>query len=558
MAGAIFRARGMACGSTVEAGAAKIGIEMDASGEVNEAVAHVRESDGTIGDLEVMVTAAEAYPAFERAFLKAEREISGSFRLFDLTTKLHSDEARELGDTWFDLMIATLNRGVAIRIVVTDFDPVAAPELHQLAWQTKRQMVAVQELANDGAKLEFIIALHDAKAGLVPKMVFFPFVRQKLRELNTTWLGMNGDERARFRSETPRLRRICYEDDNGGLCFPVQLVDLYPATHHQKMAVFDRRLLYIGGLDLNDRRYDNKRHRRAPERTWHDVQVMATGSVVEAAQKHLDTFLDTVAAKASPPPAAPGFLRTLSRRRHRASFRVSPKTVLREIEERHLEAVGRSNQFIYLETQFLRHQPLARALARRARQCPDLKLFLVLPAAPEDIAFDSNRGLDARFGEDQQIKCLTRLRQAFGEDRLLVTAPVQPRRQESDERDVLEDAPLIYVHSKVSIFDEFGAIVSSANLNGRSLRWDTETGLWFDRPDHIELVRRRVMGNWLPSSGAGDEFLDPSTAFDHWKRLVDENTDLPPEKRRGFLVHYDSDAAREIALPVPGMPEEIV
>jgi len=530
---------------------------MDASGEVNEAVTQVRESDGTIGDLEVLVTAGEAYPAFERAFLNAEHEISASFRLFDLTTKLHSDEARELGDTWFDLMLATLNRGVAIRVVVTDFDPVAAPELHQLAWQTKRQMVAVQELARDDAKLEFTIALHDARAGLIPKLVFYPFVRQKMRELNGSWLEMNGDERARFRSETPRLRRICYEGDNGSLCFPVQLVDLYPATHHQKMAVFDRRLLYIGGLDLNDRRYDTRRHSRAPERTWHDVQVIATGSVVEAAQKHLDTFLDTVAAKSPPPPSAPGFLRTLSRRRHNASLRVSPKTVLREIEQRHLECIRKAEQFVYLETQFLRHKPLARALAKRARQCPNLKLFVVLPAAPEDVAFDSNRGLDARFGEDQQIKCLAQLTKAFGDDRLLVASPVQTRRQQSDERDVLEDAPLIYVHSKVSIFDEFGAIVSSANLNGRSLRWDSETGLWFDRSEHIELVRKKVMGNWLPT-GMGDEFLHPAKAFEHWKRLVDDNTQREPEDRRGFLVHYDSDAAREIAMPVPGMPEEIV
>lgn len=516
-----------------------------------------RESDGPIGDLEVLVTAAEAYPALERAFLEAKEEISASFRLFDLTTRLHSPEARELGDTWFDLMIDTLNRGVEIRIVVTDFDPVAAPELHQLAWQTKRQIVAVRELANNGAKLEFTIALHDARAGWVPKLVFFPFVRQKMGELNESWLNMDADERARFRSETPRLRNICYENENGSLCFPVRMVDLYPATHHQKMAVFDRRLLYIGGLDLNDRRYDTKRHRRAPERTWHDVQVMTTGPIVEAAQKHLDTFLDTVAAKTRPAPASPGFLRTLSRRRHRASLRVSPKTVVRELEQNHFDAVAKSSRFIYLETQFLRHRPLARLLAKQARKHPELKLIVVLPAAPEDIAFDSNQGLDARFGEDQQIKCLKQLSQAFGEDRLLVTSPVQPRSQDSEDRDVLEGSPLIYVHSKVSIFDEFGAIVSSANLNGRSLRWDTESGLWLDRPEHVEKVRRRVMGNWLPS-GFGDEYIDPATAFEHWKRLVDENTARAPRDRRGFLVHYDSDAAREIAMPVPGMPEEIV
>ena len=530
---------------------------MDASREVNQAVTQDRESEGPIGDLEVFVTAGEAYPAFERAFMNAKEQISASFRLFDLTTKLHSPEARELGDTWFDLMVDTLNRGVSVRIVVTDFDSVAAPDLHQLAWQTKRQIAAVRELAKDDAKLEFDVALHDARAGWVPKMVFFPFVRQKMGELNESWSKMNEDERARFRSETPRLRNICYENDKGRLCFPIKLVDLYPATHHQKMAVFDRRLLYIGGLDLNDRRYDTKRHRKAPERTWHDVQVMTTGPIVDVAQKHLDTFLDTVAAKAPAAPSSPSFLRTLSRRRHRASFRVSPKTVVREIEQSHLDSVSRASKFIYLETQFFRHRPLARALAKQARKFPDLKLFIVLPAAPEDIAFDSNTGLDARFGEDQQIKCLTVLKEAFGDDRLLVASPVQPRRYSSDERDVLEDAPLIYVHSKVSIFDEFGAIVSSANLNGRSLRWDTESGLWFDRSDHVELVRRRVMGHWLPS-GYGDEFLDPETALENWIRLVDRNTERAPEDREGFLVHYDSDAARDIAMPVPGMPEEIV
>ena len=65
------------------------------------------------------------------------------------------------------------------------------------------------------------------------------------------------------------------------------------------------------------------------------------------------------------------------------------------------------------------------------------------------------------------------------------------------------------------------------------------------------------MGHWLPS-GYGDEFLDPETALENWIRLVDRNTERAPEDREGFLVHYDSDAARDIAMPVPGMPEEIV
>lgn len=514
-------------------------------------------SAASVDRLDVLVTAEEAYPVFERAFLGAKAEIIASFRVFDLVTRLRSPEAQEIGTTWMDLMVHTLDRGVAVRLVCSDFDPVGAPELHRLAWRTLRQIAAVRELTQAPARLDFKLALHDARTGVVPRLALYPLVRRKMQQLSRTWREMSEAERERFRIETPRLQKLCYEDGNGRLCFPLRPVDLYPATHHQKMAVFDRETLYIGGLDLNERRYDTKKHRRAAERTWHDIQAVATGPVAQAAQAHLERFLDTVAGKAPPPPAAPGFLRTLSRRRRGMPLHLSPRTVLSEIEIRHIEAIGRARHLIYLETQFLRHRPLARALARRAHACPGLRLIVVLPAAPDDAAFDSNQGLDLRYGEYQQVRCLTRLQRAFGPRRFLVASPVQPRRSDSDGRDALENAPLIYVHSKVSIFDDFGAILSSANLNGRSLRWDTEAGLYLDQPAHIEALRRRVMGHWLPPR-AGADYLDPRSAFGHWQRLVESNSALPPSQRQGFLVRYDADVARDIAAPVPGLPDEVV
>ncbi|WP_297771381.1 phospholipase [uncultured Roseovarius sp.] len=511
----------------------------------------------SVDHFDVLVTAEEAYPAFERAFLAARSEIIASFRVIDLATRLRSAEAQKIGTTWMDLVVHTLDRGVAVRLVASDFDPVAAPDLHQLAWRTLRQVAAVRELTRQPAGLTFTLALHDARTGTVPRLVFYPIVRHKMNQLARTWRDMNEAERDRFRIETPRLQKICYEDGHGRLCFPLRPVDLFPATHHQKMAVFDRETLYIGGLDLNERRYDTKRHRRAAERTWHDIQVIATGPVAQAAQAHLESFLDSVADRTAPPAAAPGFLRTLSRRRRGVPLRLAPRTLLREIETRHIEAIGKARHLIYLETQFLRHLPLARALERRARACPGLRLIVILPAAPEDAAFDSNQGLDLRYGEYQQVRCLMRLQRAFGPDRFLVASPVQPRRSDSDGRDALEDAPLIYVHSKVSIFDDFGAILSSANLNGRSMRWDTEAGLYLDQPAHVEALRRRVMGHWLPPQSDA-AFLDPQSAFRHWRRLVETNSALPPGKRQGFLVRYDSDVARDIAVPVPGLPDEVV
>lgn len=515
------------------------------------------ETPAAIQDLKVLITAEEAYPAFETAFLQAQSEVSASFRVFDLNTRLRSSEARRIGTSWFDLLVHTLDRGISVRLVVSDFDPVVAVELHRLAWQTQRQIAAVREVTRSHAKLEFTVALHDAQTGVVPRLVFYPLIHRKIRELVDKWCCMTSAERSRFRIETPRLRGLCHVDHSNQLRFPLQLPKLHPATHHQKLAVFDRSLVYIGGLDLNERRFDTKRHARKARQTWHDVQLMASGPVAEAAQSHLDTFLDCVARQSSPPCATEGFLRTLSRRRLNAPMRASPQTIVREIEAAHLHAIARAEQLIYLETQYLRHVSLARALARRAWQCPGLRLIVVLPAAPEEVAFSSDPGLDGRFGEHQQSRSIAYLRAAFGHDRLLIASPVQRLESGSEGRDALEDSPLIYVHSKVSIFDESSAIVSSANLNGRSLRWDTEAGLHVTRSDQVALIRQRAMGHWLPED-AGPEFLNLDTAFGQWRRLVGSNSALPPRYRRGFLVEYDSDAAKAIAVPIPGMPEETV
>lgn len=510
-----------------------------------------------IDDLQILVTAEEAYPAFERAFLAAQTEIIASFRVLDLATRLRSKEAQEIGSTWMELLIDTLDRGVKVHLVVSDFDPVAAPGLHQLAWRTLRQIAAVRELAKDDARLDFTVALHNARTGLMPRLLFYPIVRHKMKKLIHEWRNMSQRERERFKIETPRLQKLCHETAQGQLRFTRKPVNVFPATHHQKMAVFDRETLYIGGLDLNERRYDTKRHGRAASRTWQDVQAIATGPVAQHAQTHLATFLDTVADAAPPAPGAPGFIRTLSRRRRGIPVRLAPKTILREIEDHHMRAISRARHLIYLETQFLRHMPLARALAKRARACPNLKLIVVLPAAPEDIAFDRSDSLDVRFGEHQQTRSITHLQRAFGPERFLVASPVQPREKDSNARDTLDHSPLVYVHTKVSIFDDFGAIVSSANLNGRSMRWDTETGLYLDDAEHIAQVRQRVMGHWLPKD-LGQEYLCPKTAFELWRELVETNSALPPSKRHGFLVGYDSDVARDIATPIPGMPQEMV
>lgn len=511
--------------------------------------------------VQVLLTAAEAYPVLERAFLEAEAEISAGFRIFDLRTALHSPQAQAIGRTWFDLMVHTLRRGVSVRLVLSDFDPIARPELHRGAWRSARMFLAAAELAGPQARLQIVPAMHSAVSGTVPRTMFWPVVRRKLTQAVDWISGHKDGARAALLRDLPGIRALLTNPDGTPLrANTLPPPPLFPATHHQKLAVFDGRSLYIGGLDLDDRRFDTPDHDRPGHETWHDLQVMVQGPVVADAQAHLDSFLAVVAGRADPLPQAPEreglrFVRTLSRATPSLA-RIGPQPVISEIAAAHHDLAATAQRLIYLETQYFRDRRLARQLADAGRANPDLGLILILPAAPDDVAFHDAEGIDARLGEFLQARALRILKRGFGH-RLFIGGAAQPRRTRRKGREQLMGAPLVYIHAKLSVFDDSAAIVSSANLNGRSLKWDTEAGLVITRPGEVAALRRRAMEHWLPE-GVPERFFAPETAVRAWAGLALTNARRAPEDRRGFILPYDLRAAEEFGRAFPVLPDEMV
>ncbi|MBM7069923.1 phospholipase D family protein [Actibacterium sp. 188UL27-1] len=487
---------------------------------------------------EVLITADQAWPEFERAILEARTEISAAFRLFDFTTRLRSPEAREVGETWFDLVAHVVRRGVRFRLVVSDFDPVMATELHELCWRCKRQAAALAEMVGQehADQIEVIASLHPARAGLLPRLALMPFVlkklRDRLRSLNTVRqtrqaIGLRSDE-------MPELRTV---------------------SHHQKVAVIDRTTLYIGGLDLNERRYDTTDHDQPAHATWSDVQVLTTGPEAQEAAIHLDGFLDQI-ARQTVPRKGTHLRRTLSAPRRFGLWALSPDTLLNEIEAEHIAAFRSAKNLIHIETQFLRSTKLAKALAQAAQDMPDISLILILPALPEDVAFEGNRGLDARYGMALQAKCLDMVQTAFG-DRACIASPVQPRLAAREGPGVLAGSPVIHVHNKVLMVDDSMALVGSANMNGRSMMWDTEVALHITDPHRLATLRRALVGHWWHGDVL-DEALEIRTAAAWWRREVARNGVKRPEARHGFLVPHDPDKLKDYRQPLPGVTEDIV
>ena len=504
-----------------------------------------------------LLTAAEAFPELERLFLGARERLSLGFRIFDPRTRLHSPEGRAVGADWFDLVAHTLARGVRIEIVISDFDPVVRPDYHQRATRCHRLLLAAGEVSGRPDLLRVTAALHPAKVGWLPSFMLWPrardFLRRTVREIN----ALRPHLRRRRRRELPLLAPYFTEHPDRRIRLrDYRLPRLTPVTHHQKVAVADGERLYIGGLDLNDRRWDTLDHARPGAETWHDLQVLVEGPAAAEAERHLATFLACVEGRASPP-RLPRLLRTMSRGRTLDLPFLSPMPLLSELAEAHAEQAGAAQRLIYLESQFFRDTRFARVLAREARRKPGLQLVLILPAAPEDVAYHGNEGSDARFGEYLQARCVRTIRRAFG-PRLFIGSPAQPRPAGPEDvgRARLYGAPLVYLHAKVSIFDDV-AIVSSANLNGRSLAWDTEVGVALTEPAQVDALRRRCVGHWLGGESE-PTFLDPATAVEAWRGLARSNARTAPERRRGFILPYVAAPSRRFGWNLPGIPEEMV
>ncbi|QOL81237.1 phospholipase D family protein [Pseudooceanicola spongiae] len=495
---------------------------------------------------EPLVTASEMFPALERLCLNTQEELLMSFRILDPLTRVRSKEALDLGlESWADLIHHVAERGVKIRMLMADFDPLFTPDLHQNAWSNAQRFAS--RLPKEA---EILCALHECKSAPMWKRVFWPKIKSRIADLSNY--------------APAQLTALQHQAMRGE-------VALHPVTLHQKFAVSDGATAIIGGIDVNERRWDDEQHDRRAEETWHDVSILIAGRVVGDLRRHFADSWErarragatsfgvdaTSVAETHPLPAklhsasGPRLLRTISCDQD-SPIRIGPKSKITEHEEAHIAAFDSAKRLVYIETQFFRHMPLAKALARAAERSPSLQVILVMPSEPDRVIFEGKRGFDVRHAQALQLRCLRVLRRAFG-DRLAIMAPAQPRKAPDNTPMPLHGAGIIYLHSKVTLVDDQLGIVGSANLNGRSMRWDTEASLQFHGKRDIKMIRERLMKTWLRDRMST---IDVKKASD-WAKVAQETADLPPDAREAYILPWPEERNRRFARPFPILPAEM-
>lgn len=511
-----------------------------------------------------LITAAEAFPLLEGRVAAAEREVSLLFRVFDTRMTLRDEAALDLagaeggGTDWAALLIALARRGATVRLQVSDFDPVGGAALHREAWASLRHLAA-RAGGHGGLRIEAMAARHPAELGPFWRRVFAGRARREMMRI----LAEAGEGAS---DAHPSL-------DAAMAARPPRL---FPVTHHQKVAVVDDGFALVGGLDFDERRWDTPEHDRPAAETWRDVTLAvegaATGEIARAVSAIWnDAAADwvrredraplaplaepadwPVAAETGRKPAAAAGDEVVMTRSAPAGgvFAFAPRRTDDGTERAVLSLIEAARRFLYIETQFIRCERVVKALTRAARRRPALEFVLVLPFAPEAYAFEGRRDTATRHGEALQLGVLKRLARAFG-PRAALLSPAKPARRTEGDEFVAHGAGAVYVHSKVLIADGRVALVGSANLNGRSLRWDTEVSLLWRDEAAVSSFQERLADTWIEARAG------PPDRAATWGEAAEANAATPPDLRNGFLLPHDMKRAERFGRRFPLLPDDL-
>lgn len=532
-----------------------------------------------LDQVDLLINASQAFPKLEKLVFEAKSEILLAFRVFDGETQLRSEHKTHDMRTWADLVAHKVEQGVTVRLLLADFEPILTPKLHQKSWTSVGKFL---EKSQNAGRFEVICAQHSAQFAPMPRAIFWPWFVKKLWDMRQTIRSGSLDLR-----NTPGLRPYFTSDAHIKLRALTKPTEMRPVTYHQKLAIIDSDKAIVGGLDVDERRYDTAAHDQSAEDTWHDLSVCVEGSAANDLKAHfascwndeigqtdhfkkLERFctanglikpsvnamtLSNTVHPVSHTAHKARVIRTLSQHA-KGLFTIQPKNTHDEILQETLDIIAACKRSVYIETQFFRSQDLAQALARQAARQKDLTLILLLPFAPEEVAFDKHHHPAHRHGEWLQGKCLKVLRRAFGE-RLGLFSLAKPEAASGETGRAKEyGAGVIHIHSKLLIADDERLTISSANLNGRSLKWDTEVGLSFDDPGFALSCKNRL---WKQHLGAEDTPpWGPDNGLSFWKETAFANVKRAPQERQGFVLPHRSSKTIRYGRPSVFIPDEMV
>jgi phosphatidylserine/phosphatidylglycerophosphate/cardiolipin synthase-like enzyme len=293
--------------------------------------------------------------------------------------------------------------------------------------------------------------------------------------------------------------------------------------HHEKIAVIDDRVAFVGGIDLSlleGDRFDEQAHPARASVGWHDAAAVLRGPAVSDVAEHFTMRWREVTGEALAPPAPQApidggselqVVRTVPER----IYESVPRGDFRILES-YVRGLRSAERLIYLENQFLWSPEISRILVEKLRRPPTdrFRLLVLLPARPNN-------------GDEDTRGTLAELIEADGDAGRLLACTLYAR------HGALADP--VYVHAKIGIVDDRWITLGSANLNEHSLFNDTEMNVVSHDPALALDTRLRLWAEHLERPV--DEIRgDPAEVIDSlWRPIAEEQ--LARRRRQDPLDH---------------------
>lgn len=277
------------------------------------------------------------------------------------------------------------------------------------------------------------------------------------------------------------------------------------SAHHMKLLVIDGALAFCGGIDMISGRWDTRQHEQVkrgrrtphgePQGPWHDATMCVAGPAARKLaelgmarwQRACGEELKAIERPDFPwlPDLAVDFENIdISIARTMPAYEEIEQ--VSEVEAATLEILRQARRFVYIESQYFASSRIADVIAQRLAE-PDGPDFVIINPDTAD------GWLEAKAMDSARICLMHRLREADKHDRFRIFYPVNA-----------VGTP-IYVHAKIMIADDTVLKAGSANLNNRSMGFDTECDLIIRADDadtsaRIARIRTSLLAEHLGKS----------------------------------------------------------
>lgn len=281
-------------------------------------------------------------------------------------------------------------------------------------------------------------------------------------------------------------------------------------SHHQKIVAVDDAIAFVGGFDLTKGRWDTPDHaadeaRRVdhegkPYGPFHDVQLAVDGDAARKLADHCRwRWQECTGQKLAPVETSrdlwPSQYEPAWRDVRVGVARTLPATLqrseVREILQLYLDGIAAAVESIYIENQYLTAEPIAHALAQRLDEEDGPEIVIVTQ-------FAASVWLEEQVMGVRRAHFIAHLRNHDKHGRLRILAPVVPGIARNDYN----------LHAKIAVFDDRLVQIGSANLNNRSMGYDSECDLAIECAGDAERATARAFRNGLIAEHLG---VDPAT-----------------------------------------------